>query len=225
MSVSTIRANSRPSSPRTLLKISSVIFSLSCWGIFLFGNCVHFKKFSFAFRYSSEVIFSKSAGLPATIVFVFSPAFSSTVSLVSTPLLQAVMAAKVNVAAHTNIIIFIVSMCLLFVFDLLFLPCNFASHHCKTLLQSCKSVSHHCIGHCTAAKRPRTTAKRIYSIAKRSRTIAKRFCSIVSCPCSGAGHDCTAFPSALLVAMEFSCLVKLAGHVSLRSQAETSHRR
>ena len=56
-------------------------------------------------------------------------------------------------------------------------PCNFASHHCKTLLQSCKSVSHHCIGHCTAAKRPRT--------------IAKRFCSIVSCPCSGAGRNCT----------------------------------
>ena len=76
-------------------------------------------------------------------------------------------------------------------------PCNFASHHC--------------IGHCTAAKRPRTTAKRIYSIAKRPRTIAKRFCSIVSCPCSGAGCDCTAIPSALLVAMEFSCLVKLAG--------------
>ncbi len=74
--------------------------------------------------------------------------------------------------------------------------CNFASHHCKTLLQSCKSVSHHCIGHCTAAKWPRTTAKRIYSIAKRPRTIAKRFCSIVSCPCSGAGRNCTAIPPA-----------------------------
>lgn len=70
-------------------------------------------------------------------------------------------------------------------------PCNFASHHCKTFLQSCKSVSHHCIGRCTAAKWPRTTAKRFYSIAKRPRTIAKRFCSVVSCPCSGAGRNCT----------------------------------
>ena len=92
--------------------------------------------------------------------------------------------------------------------------CNFASHHYKTILQSCKTVSHHCIGHCTAAKRPRTTAKRIYSIAKRPRTIAKRFCSIVSCPCSGAGRDCTAIPSALLVAMEFGCLVKLGRHTT-----------
>ena len=29
--------------------------------------------------------------------------------------------------------------------------CNFASHHCKTLLQFCKSVSHHCIGRCTTS--------------------------------------------------------------------------
>ena len=123
----------------------------------------------------------------------------------------------------------------------------------QNLLQSCKSVSHHCIGRCTAAKWPRTTAKCIYGIAKRPRTITKRFSSIVSCPCSGAGRNCTAIPPALLVAMEFSCLVKLgrhttplphsvpkaaepveatrslldglAGHVSLRSQAEASHRR
>ena len=89
--------------------------------------------------------------------------------------------------------------------------CSFASHHCKTFLQSCKSVSHHCIGRCTAAKWPRIVAKGIYTNAKRPRTIAKRFCSIVSCPCSGAGRNCTAIPPALLVAMKFSCLVKLAG--------------
>ena len=92
--------------------------------------------------------------------------------------------------------------------------CNFTSHHRKTLLQSCKSVSHHCIGRCTAAKWPRTTAKCIYGIAKRPRTIAKRFCSNVSCPCSGAGRNCTAIPPALLVAMEFSCLVKLGRHTT-----------
>ena len=37
-------------------------------------------------------------------------------------------------------------------------PCNFTAHHCKTLLQSCKSVSHHCIWRCMAAKWPRTVA-------------------------------------------------------------------
>ena len=93
---------------------------------------------------------------------------------------------------------------------------------CKTLLQSCKMVPHHCIGRCTAAKWPRTTAKRIYSIAKRPRIIARSFCSIVSYPCSGAGHDCTAIPSALLVAMEFGCLVKLGRHTSRLSRRHTT---
>ena len=100
-----------------------------------------------------------------------------------------------TIAAHSINIFFIVLLCLLFVFGLLFHLCIFALHHCKTFLQFCKSVSHHCIGRCTAAKWPRTTAKRVYSIAKRPRTIAKRFCSVVSCPCIGAGRDCTAIPS------------------------------
>ena len=133
--------------------------------------------------------------LMTTLIAVSSVLFA-TASSCATPLLHAVMAARVNIATHTNIIFFIVLICLLFNFGLLFHLCSFASHHCKTLLQSCKSVSHHCIGHCTAAKWPRTTAKRIYSIAKRPRTIAKRFCSIVSCPCSGAGRNCTAIPPA-----------------------------
>ena len=79
--------------------------------------------------------------------------------------------------------------------------CNFASHHRKTLLQSCKSVSHHCTGRCSVAKWSRIVTKGIYTNAKRPRTIAKHICSIVSCPCSGAGHDCTAILYGVLLAV------------------------
>lgn len=68
--------------------------------------------------------------------------------------------------------------------------CNFASHHRKTLLQSCKSVSHHCTGRCSVAKWSRIVAKGIYGIAKRPRIIARPFCSSVSYPRNDAGHDC-----------------------------------
>ena len=57
-------------------------------------------------------------------------------------------------------------------------PCNFASHHRKTLLQSCKSVSHHCIGRCTAAKWPRIVAKGIYTNAKRPASSQGRFAAL-----------------------------------------------
>ena len=64
--------------------------------------------------------------------------------------------------------------------------CKMASHRCKRHLHQCKTA---CI-------------------------IARPFCSSVSYPRNDAGHDCTVIPSALLVAMEFGCLVKLGRHTT-----------
>ena len=63
----------------------------------------------------------------------------SSYSLSIVPLLQPVVAATASKAAHTKTTFFIVLMCLLFNFGLLFHLCSFTAHRCGVALQGCKT--------------------------------------------------------------------------------------